>query len=80
MPYIDSNILNNIFYSAFVCEILRRARSSLHFSVLKVCESVSRLLGQGVKVQNCYSSLKKNIDKYPEDCSKFDNDTNYLIR
>ena len=53
-PYTNSNIPNNIFYSLFVAEALRIARSALYFSnfLPKFLELVSRILRQGSKVEN----------------------------
>ena len=75
-PYTDSNIPNNIIYSAFVAETLRIARSALHFSnfLPRFLELVSRILRQDNKVRKCYSSLKK-LNKYEEGFSKFGDDT-----
>ena len=80
--HIDSNIPNNIFYSAFSGETFRIGRSTRHFSdfLPRVSELISKILRQGGKVRKYYSSLKKFINKHEEDFSKFDNDAYYLIR
>ena len=74
MPQIDSNIPNNIFYSAFVGETHRIAGSTLHFS--NFLPNIREYHG---KVRN-YENFIYLIMKHQEDYTKFVNDANYLIK
>ena len=82
IPHIDINISNNIFYSAFLGETLRLACSTLYFSDFfpKIRKLLLRTLRQGGKVGKCYSSLKRVITKHQEDFSKFNKNSNHIIR
>jgi len=81
MPYLNSNIPQNIFYSALVGEILRIARSTLLFEdfIPKACELVSRMYRQGAQKHKSIRSIKKIITKHDEDFSKFNQRTCDII-
>ena len=64
MPYIDSDIPNNIFQSAIVDEIIRIALPTLHFSdfLQRNCELLSRILRKGVKKREMSFILEKSYN------------------
>ena len=81
MPYLDSNIPQNIFYSALVGEVLRIARSTLLLDdfLPKACELVNRIKNQGGNKTKCKYSLKKIINKHHEDFCKYDKNLSNLL-
>ena len=81
MPYLSSNIPQNIFYSALIGEILRIARSTLMYEdfIPKACALVSRMYKQGAQKQKSIRSIKKIIQKHEKDFIKFNQETNNVI-
>ena len=81
MPYLSSNIPQNIFYSSLVGEILRIARSTLLFEdfVPKACDLISRMNNQGAIKQKTIRSIKKIIGKHQHDFSKYNQGTLDII-
>ena len=73
MPFIDSNIPCNIFYSAIFSEILRIIRSTLKFKNLKPrLESLFiRMIKQ--EATKCFicKQIIKGFLRYPEESQKF---------
>lgn len=78
MPYIDSDIPNNIFFKAFVGETLRLLMFFFFFFLPKVCGLVSRILWQDGKPEKCHSFFKNIVRKHQE-FSRLDNYANNLI-
>ena len=81
MPYLSSNIPQNIFYSALVGEILRIARSTLMYEdfIPKACALVLRMYKQGAQKQKTIKSIRKIIHKHEEDFAKFNQKTYDVI-
>ena len=81
MPHIDSNIPESIFYSSFVGEFLRIARSTLLFEDLKDKAKVfiARMRSQGANDVKLDRSLRRIIKRHDSDFSRFQRTTNVLI-
>ena len=81
MPHIDSNIPESIFYSSFVGEFLRIARSTLRFEDLKDKAKVfiARMRSQGANDVKLDRSLRRIIKRHDSDFSRFQRTTNVLI-
>ena len=73
MPYIESNILQNIFYSAIKGEFLRIARSTLCLRdfIPKAKELLERMKQQGSKRGTTGTSLRNIILTHPESLQHF---------
>lgn len=73
MPHLESNIPESIFYSAFVGEFLRIARSTLLFDDLKdkAKTLIRRMRSQGANVDKLDRSLRKIITRHVSDFSRF---------
>ena len=73
MPFMNSNIPESIFYSALIGEFLRIARSTLmHEDFLeKAINLCKRMSIQGASSKNTKGSLKKIINRHPNDFSQF---------
>ena len=81
MPYVSSNIPENIFYSAMVGEFLRIARSTLLFEdfLPKTRDLIHRLNNQGAKQHTSMRHLRKIIQRHPEDFSHFRIETEDML-
>ena len=81
MPFMDSNIPESIFYSAFVGEFLRIARSTLLLDDLieKASSLYIRMKHQGAKVDRVKQSLRKIISRHFDDFLRFQISTEILI-
>ena len=73
MPHMDSNIPESIFYSAFVGEFLRIARSTLLFDDMKNSANnlIQRMRAQGAKANQLERSLRKIITRHSTEFSRF---------
>ena len=73
MPQISSNIPQSIFYSAFVGEFLRIARSTLRLTdfVPKAKELIDRMMKQGADTRVSQRFLRKIIVAHLENFSQF---------
>ena len=73
MPYSDSNIPQNIFYSALKGEFLRIARSTLHLKdfIPKASELLQRMKKQGATNNITIKSLKRIMSKHPKCFQQF---------
>ena len=81
MPYMSSNIPDNIFYSAMVGEFLRIARSTLLLQdfLPKARELVARLKKQGANQHTSIRQLRKIIQRHPDDFSHFRSNTECML-
>ena len=81
MPYLDSNIPENIFYSSFVGEFLRIARSTLLFDDLRETSTVfiQRMRAQGATDEKLDRSLRKIITRHFSVFSRFQLTLNMLV-
>ena len=82
MPYIDSNIPESIFYSAFVGEFLRIARSTLLLDDFKskakhLCQ---RMHSQGANRDITKRNIHKIISRHPADFYRFQISSEHLIQ
>ena len=82
MPQRESNMPQNIFYSALMGEILRIARSTLLFEdfLPKASALISRMKNQGAGKSRTVQSIKKIIEKHKNEFIKFGYNTNALIK
>ena len=82
MPHKESNIPQNIFYSALMGEILRIARSTLLLDdfVPKATQLISRMNKQGAGKYKLQNSLKRIIRNHKTGFIKFGHNTNSLIQ
>ena len=73
MPFMNSNIPESIFYSALIGEFLRIARSTLMLEdfLEKAINLCKRMSIQGASSKNIKGSLKKIINRHPNDFSQF---------
>ena len=73
MPQISSNIPQSIFYSAFVGEFLRIARSTLKLlDFIPISkELINRMMKQGADIRISQRFLSKIIINHPENFSQF---------
>ena len=73
IPHIDSNIPQRIFYSAFVGEFLRIARSTLLLEdfLAKAKHLCQRMHKQGATLDTTRKSLQKIVSRHPEDFHRF---------
>ena len=73
MPQISSNIPQSIFYSAFVGEFLRIARSTLRLTdfVPKAKELIDRMMKQGADFRVSHRFLRKIIVAHLENFNQF---------
>ena len=73
MPEITSNIPQSIFYSAFVGEVLRIARSTLRLLdfLPRAKELINRMTKQGAKGYTSQRFLRRLILNHPENFSQF---------
>ena len=81
MPHINSNIPENIFYSALMGEFLRIARSTLLLQDFlgKAKGLTYRMISQGGKNYKIKRNLQKIINRHPTDFSKFEISPEQLI-
>ena len=73
MSYIDSNIPNSIFYSAFGGEFFRIAPSSLLYKDFneKAMELLNRMKSQGAQSLGCRKALSKVIRRHQKAFANF---------
>ena len=82
MPHIDSNIPESIFYSAFVGEFLRVARSTLLLEdfTRKAKELCQRMHKQGANIDLACKKLQKIVSRHSNDFSRFQVPPDALIQ
>ncbi len=82
MPHKDSNMPESIFYSSFVGELLRIARSTLLFEDLKVKAKVfiERMRSQGAENAKLDCSLRRVIVRHISEFSRFQLSQDSLVR
>ena len=73
MPHKDSNIPESIFYSSFVGELLRIARSTLLFVDLKSKTDIfiQRMRSQGANLKKIEFCLRRIITRHIAEFSRF---------
>ena len=81
MPYLCSNIPQNIFYSALVGEFLRIARATLNFSDFKVKakDLLERMINQGGDYKIIRTKLLKMVRNHLESFSHFKLSSEILV-
>ena len=82
MPHKDSNMPESIFYSSFVGELLRIARSTLLFEDLKVKAKVfiERMRSQGAENAKLDCSLRRIIIRHISEFGRFQLSLDSLVR
>ena len=82
MPHKDSNMPESIFYSSFVGELLRIARSTLLFVDLKSKTDIfiQRMRSQGADLKKLEISLRRVINRHYADFSRFQFSLDSLVR
>ena len=81
MPHIDSNMPESIFYSSFVGEFLRIARSTLLFEDLREKSHIfiQRMRAQGATVGKLDLSLRRVITRHNSEFSRFQLSLNSVV-
>ena len=81
MPHIDSNMPESIFYSSFVGEFLRIARSTLLFKDLKEKSHIfiQRMRAQGATVSKLDLCLRRVITRHNSEFSRFQLSLNSVV-
>ena len=82
MPHKDSNMPESIFYSSFVGELLRIARSTLLFVDLKSKTDIfiQRMRSQGANLKKLDFSLRRIINRHFAEFSRFQLSLDLLVR
>ena len=82
MPHKDSNMPESIFYSSFVGELLRVARSTLLFvdSKSKTDIFIQRMRSQGANLKKLDFSLRRIINRHFAEFSRFQLSLDLLVR
>ena len=73
IPHLDSDIPETIFYSSFIGEYFRIARSTLRLDLLKETLTVfiQRMRAQGVTDDKLERSLRRIISRHNSEFSRF---------
>ena len=82
MPFIDSNIPESTFYSAFVGGFLRIARSTLKLDdfLIKAKYLCKRMANQGAKRYLTERNIRKIVSRHKEEFAHFQIHINDLIK
>ena len=82
MPHKDSNMPESIFYSSFVGELLRIARSTLLFEDLKIKAKVfiERMCSQDTENAKVDCSLRRIIIRHISEFARFQLSLDSLVR
>jgi len=80
MPDLSGNIPGHIFYGSIMSEILRIARSTLHYNdfIPRTADLFKRMINQGAEPSKLSKQVDKVLNRHPDAFASFNESVNSI--